>query len=77
MENHQFELLEKKSGYHFQNPHLLKQTMFFLFRRHAFPPFSKKSQKEPPQLFTTALLHFLFTADFLLSRHPAVSASLR
>ena len=27
MENHQFELLEKKSGYHFQNPHLLKQAM--------------------------------------------------
>ena len=27
MENHQFELLEKKSGYHFQNPLLLKQAM--------------------------------------------------
>lgn len=27
MENHQFELLEKKSGYHFQNPHLLRQAM--------------------------------------------------
>ena len=27
MENHQFELLEIKSGYHFQNPHLLKQAM--------------------------------------------------
>ena len=27
MENHQFELLEKKSAYHFQNPHLLKQAM--------------------------------------------------
>lgn len=27
MENHQFELLEKKSGYYFQNPHLLKQAM--------------------------------------------------
>ena len=27
MENHQFELLEKKSGDHFQNPHLLKQAM--------------------------------------------------
>ena len=27
MENHQFELLEKKSGYHFQNRHLLKQAM--------------------------------------------------
>ena len=27
MENHQFELLEKKSGYHFQNPPLLKQAM--------------------------------------------------
>ena len=27
MENHQFELLEKKSGYHFQNPYLLKQAM--------------------------------------------------
>ena len=27
MGNHQFELLEKKSGYHFQNPHLLKQAM--------------------------------------------------
>ena len=27
MENHQFELLEKKSGYHFQNPHLIKQAM--------------------------------------------------
>ena len=27
MENHQFELLQKKSGYHFQNPHLLKQAM--------------------------------------------------
>ena len=27
MENHQFELLEKKSGFHFQNPHLLKQAM--------------------------------------------------
>ena len=27
MENHQFELLEKKSGYHFQNSLLLKQAM--------------------------------------------------
>ena len=27
MENHQFELLVKKSGYHFQNPLLLKQAM--------------------------------------------------
>ena len=27
MENHQFELLQKKSGYHFQNPHLLNQAM--------------------------------------------------
>ena len=27
MENHQFELLEKKSGYHFRNPLLLKQAM--------------------------------------------------
>ena len=27
MENHQFELLEKKSGYHFQNHLLLKQAM--------------------------------------------------
>ena len=27
MENRQLERLEKKSGYHFQNPHLLKQAM--------------------------------------------------
>ena len=70
MENHQFELLEKKSGYHFQNPHLLKQAM-----THSSYANEHKAKgyhdKERLEFLGDAVLEVV-SSEFLFRHYPAL-----
>ena len=70
MENHQFELLEKKSGYHFQNPHLLKQAM-----THSSYANEHKAKGYPDNErleFLGAAVLEVVSSEFLFRHYPAL-----
>ena len=70
MENHQFELLEKKSGYHFQNHLLLKQAM--THSSYANEPKAKGYHDNERLEFLGDAVLEVVSSGFLFRNYPAL-----